>query len=188
MYQILSHSYSLWSLQWRSVIIIFYILLGAKARSGQLSHLLKVPLLVNSKTDLSLLLTPKPQACLPESNVPALSLQILPGTCNQSEIQEKRAFDFACTRVTCCFRLAKKCFCTWYYCAYAAGWNNSSLDSIRLISYTCMGALIRLSKNSLLLSAFLGHFSVLCFPFPSVMGSRSELHLCAPSSHSSLLP
>lgn len=71
--------------------------------------MLKVPLLVNGKTDLPLLLTPKPQDCLPESNLPGLSLQILPGTCNWSEIQEKRAFGFACTRVICYFRLAKRC-------------------------------------------------------------------------------
>lgn len=108
-YKIRSHS-SLWSLQWRSVVIIFYILLGAKAQSGQLSVLLRAPLLVNSKTDLPLLLTPKPQDCLLESKFPGLSLQILPEICNWSERQEKRAFDFACTRVTCCFRLAKKCF------------------------------------------------------------------------------
>lgn len=108
-YKIRSHS-SLWSLQWRSVVIIFYILLGAKAQSGQLSVLLRAPLLVNSKTDLPLLLTPKPQDCLLESKFPGLSLQILPEICNWSEIQEKRAFYFACTRVTCCFRLAKKCF------------------------------------------------------------------------------
>lgn len=55
--------------------------------------------------------TPKPQDCLSESNVPGLSLQIFPGTCNWYEIQEKKALHFACTRVTCFTSdIAKKCF------------------------------------------------------------------------------
>lgn len=80
--------------------MIFSILLWSKAWSGQLNYLFKVPPLINSKTNLVLLLLmPKPQNCSPESNYPGESLQMFPESCNWSEMWEKGTFDIICTTV-----------------------------------------------------------------------------------------
>lgn len=159
------------------------MLLRTEGWSGQISYLFKFPLLVNSKSDLTwLFLVWKPQDCPPESNFPDLSPQIFPGTCNWSERWEKRAFDFACPRVTCFISDIDKKFCgTWHYCICC--WlKYPCLGLCMHCSCVSMAVLLRLSLDSLILSS-LGVFSTVFSPFSflccwyQLIGPLHQVHL-----------
>lgn len=144
----------------------------------------RVPLFVNSKTGLTLSLTPKPQNCPLESNLPGLSLHILLATCNWSEIQEKRAFDFVCTIVTCFVSdIAKTFVFAPDIIARAVNQSTSGLDfpliNMRLSSLDCWKTLTLNFPCRFLY--FLSSFS------PSPLPISPSTTDCVPSSYGSFL-